>query len=191
MPCSRRRRDVSQIEDYNIFKLVFRWEVHIATKACQEQGISFLLVVMETIRGLHTVAKEHIQGIVAALLVIKAKESMWWSLSWRNFKSFEKCCLLLWLASGYLTVSELNHLLYHHLFSDALMTSKMSTSPLNAFFFDFMKFSDGLHDLHGEEGDLLFLLRMGDSLHLPSESWLQYCNHLSEKHHAAAFQQLQ
>ena len=24
MPCSRRRRDVSQIEDYNIFKLVFR-----------------------------------------------------------------------------------------------------------------------------------------------------------------------
>ena len=52
--------------------------MHIATKACQEQGISFLLVVMETIRGLHTVAKEHIQGIVAALLVIKAKESMWW-----------------------------------------------------------------------------------------------------------------
>ena len=38
-----------------------------ATEACQEQGISFLLVVMETIRGLHTVAKEHIQGIVAAL----------------------------------------------------------------------------------------------------------------------------
>ena len=66
MPCSRRRRDVSQLEDYNIFKLVFRWEVHIDTKACQEQGISFLLVVMETIRGLHTVPKEHIQGIVAA-----------------------------------------------------------------------------------------------------------------------------
>ena len=81
MPCSRWRRDVSQIEDYNIFKLDFRWEVHIATKACQEQGISLLLVVMETIRGLYTVAKEHIQGIVAALLVIKAKESMWWSLS--------------------------------------------------------------------------------------------------------------
>ena len=156
MPCSRRRRDVSQTEDYNIFKLVFRWEVHIATKACQEQGISFLLVIMETIRGLHTVAKEHIQGIVAALLVIKAKESMWWSLSWRNFKSFEKCCLLLWLTSGYLTVTELNHLLYHHLFSDALMTSKMSTNPLNSFFFDFMKFSDGLHNLHGKEGDLLF-----------------------------------
>ena len=35
-------------------------------------GLSFLLVVMETIRGLHTVAKEHIQGIFAALLVIKA-----------------------------------------------------------------------------------------------------------------------
>ena len=67
MPCSRRRRDVSEIEDYNIFKLVFRWEVYIDTKACQEQGISFLLVIMETIRGLHTVAKEHIQGIVAAL----------------------------------------------------------------------------------------------------------------------------
>ena len=67
MPCSRRRRHVSQNEDYNIFKLVFRWEVHIATKACQEQGISLLLVVMETIRGLHTVAKEHIQGIVDAL----------------------------------------------------------------------------------------------------------------------------
>ena len=41
--------------------------MHIATKACQEQGISFLLVIMETIRGLHTVAKEHIQRIVAAL----------------------------------------------------------------------------------------------------------------------------
>ena len=67
MPCSRWRRDVSQIEDYNIFKLDFRWEVHIATKACQEQGISFLLVVMDTIRRRHTVAKEHIQGIVAAL----------------------------------------------------------------------------------------------------------------------------
>ena len=67
MTCSRQRRDVSEIEDYNIFNLVFRWEVHIATNACQEQGISFLLVVMETIRGLHTVAKEHIQGIVAAL----------------------------------------------------------------------------------------------------------------------------
>ena len=77
MPCSRRRGDVSQIEDYNIFKLVFRWEVHIATKACQEQGISFLLVIMETIRGLHIIAKEHIQGIVAALLVIK--EGMWCS----------------------------------------------------------------------------------------------------------------
>ena len=67
MPCSRQRRHVSQKEDYNIFKLVFRWEVHIATKACQEQGISLLLVVMETIRGLHTVAKEHVKGIVAAL----------------------------------------------------------------------------------------------------------------------------
>ena len=55
------------LEDVNIFKLVFRWEVHIATKACQEQGISFLLVVMEIIRGLHAVAKKHIQGIVAAL----------------------------------------------------------------------------------------------------------------------------
>ena len=188
MPCSRRRRDVSQIEDYNIFKLVFRWEVHIATKACQEQGISFLLVVMETIRGLHTVAKEHIQGIVEALIRYQGIESRWWSFSWRKFKSFEKCCLLLCTASGYLTVTELNHLLYHHLFSDALMTSKMSTNPLNSFFFDFMKSSDGLHDLHGEEGDLLLLARMGDSLHLPSESWLQYCNHLSEKHHVAAFQ---
>ena len=76
-------------------------------------------------------------------------------------------------------------------FSDALMTNKMSTNPLNSFSFDFMKSSDGLHDLHGEEGDLLLLARMGDSLHLPSESWLQYCNHLSEKHHAAAFQQFQ
>ena len=73
MPCSRRRRHVSQKEDYNIFKLVFRWEVHIATKACQEQGISLLLVVMETIRGLHTVAKEHIQGIVAALTRYQGK----------------------------------------------------------------------------------------------------------------------
>ena len=67
MPCSRRRRHVSQKKDYNIFKLVFRWVVHIATKACQEQGISLLLVVLETIRGLHTVAKEHIQGIAASL----------------------------------------------------------------------------------------------------------------------------
>ena len=50
MPCSRQRRDVSQIEDYNIIKLVFRWVVQEATNACQEQGISFLLVVMETIR---------------------------------------------------------------------------------------------------------------------------------------------
>ena len=120
-----------------------------------------------------------------------AGDLRWWSFSWRNCKSFKKCCLLLWLASGYLTVTELNHLLYHHLFSDVLMTSKMSTNPLNSFFFNFMKFSDGLHHLHGEEGDLLLLARMGDSLHLPSESWLQYCNHLSEKHHAAAFQQLQ
>ena len=191
MPCSRRRHDVSQIEDYNIFNLVFRWEVHIATKACQEQGISFLLVVMETIRGLHTVAKEHIQGIVAALTRYQGIGKHVVVFSWRNFKCFEKCCLLLWLASGYLTVTELNHLLYHHLFSDALMTSKMSTNPLNSFFFDFMKFSDGLHDLHGEEGDLLLLARMGDSLHLPSESWLQYCNHLSKKNHAAAFQQFQ
>ena len=149
MPCSRRRRDVSQLEDYNIFKLVFRWEVHMATKACQDQGISFLLVVMETIRGLHTVAKEHIQGIVAALTRYQGKGEQ-------------------------------------VVFSDALMTNKMSTNPLNSFSFDFMKSSDSLH---GEEGDLLLLARMGDSLHLPSESWLQYCNHLSEKHHAAAFQQ--
>ena len=56
-----------RLQDYNIFKLVFRWEVQEATNSCQEHGISFLLVVMETIRGLHTVAKEHIQGIVAAL----------------------------------------------------------------------------------------------------------------------------
>ena len=61
-----------RLQDYNIYKLVFRWEVHIDTKACEEQGISLLLVIMETIRGLHTVAKEHIQGIFAALLVIKA-----------------------------------------------------------------------------------------------------------------------
>ena len=73
MPCSRRRRDVSQIEDFNIFKLVFRWDVHIATEACQEQGISFLLVVMEIIRGLHAVAKKHIQGIVAALTRYQGK----------------------------------------------------------------------------------------------------------------------
>ena len=155
MPCSRRRRDVSQIEDYNIFKLVFRWEVHIATKACQEQGISLLLVVMETIRGLHTVAKEHIQGIVAALARYQGKGEQ-------------------------------------VVFSDALMTNKMSTNPLNFFSFNFMKSPDGHHDLHGEEGDLLLLARMGDSLHLPSESWLQYCMyHLSEKHHTAAFQQFQ
>ena len=56
-----------RLQDYNIFKLVFRREEHMATKAFLEQGISFLLVVMETIRGLHTVAKEHIQGIVATL----------------------------------------------------------------------------------------------------------------------------
>ena len=154
MPCSRRRRDVSQIEDYNIFKLVFRWEVHIATKACQEQGISFLLVVMETIRGLHTFAKEHSQGIVAALTRYQGKGEQ-------------------------------------VVFSEALMTNKMSTNPLNSFSFDFMTSSDGLHDLHGEEGDVLLLARMGDSLHLPSESWLQYCNHLSEKHHAPAFQKFQ
>ena len=59
-------------------------------------------------------------------------------------------------------------------FSVALMTNKMSTNPLNSFSFDFMKSSDGLHDLHGEEGYPLLLARMGDSLHLPSESWLQY-----------------
>ena len=52
-----------------------------ATEACQEQGISFLLVVMETIRGLHTIAKEHIKGLLLLLLVIKAKESIWWSFS--------------------------------------------------------------------------------------------------------------
>ena len=154
MPCPRRRRDVSQIEDYNIFKLVFRWEVHIATKACQEQGISFLLVVMETIRGLHTFAKEHSQGIVAALTRYQGKGEQ-------------------------------------VVFSEALMTNKMSTNPLNSYSFDFMKTSDGLHDLHGEQGDLLLLAHMGDYLHLPSESWLQYCYHLSEKHHAAAFQQFQ
>ena len=62
---------------------------------------------------------------------------------------------------------------------------------LNSFSFDFMKSSDGLHDLHGGEGDLLLLARMGDSLHAPSESWLQYCNHLSKKNHAAVFQQFQ
>ena len=102
MPCSRRRRDVSQIEDYNIFKLVFRWEVHIATKACQEQGISFLLVVMETIRGLHTVAKEHIQGIVAALTRYQGK-------------------------GKHVVVIKLKKLFY-----DALMTSKMITNPLTS-----------------------------------------------------------
>ena len=154
MPCSRRRRDVSQIEDYNIFKLVFRWEVQEATNASQEQGISFLLVVMEIIRGLHAVAKKHIQGIVAALTRYQGKGEQ-------------------------------------VVFSDALMTNKLSINHLNSFSFDYMKSSDGLHDLHGEEGDLLLLARMGDSLHLPSESWLQYCNHLSEKCHAAAFQQLQ
>ena len=73
MPYSLRRRGVSHTEDYNIFKLVFRWEVHIATKACQEQGISFLFVVMETIRGPHTVAKKHIQGIVVALARYQGK----------------------------------------------------------------------------------------------------------------------
>ena len=149
MPCSRRRHDFSQIEDYNIFKLVFRWEVHIATKACQEQGISILHVVMETIRGLHTVAKEHIQGIVAALTHYQGTRGQ-------------------------------------VVFSDALMTNKMSTNPLNSFSFDFVRSCDGLHDLHGEQGDILLLARIGDSLHLPSESWLQYCNHLSEKHHAMA-----
>ena len=117
-------------------------------------GDLILLVVMETIRGLHTVAKEHIQGIVAALTRYQGKGEQ-------------------------------------VVFSDALMTNKMSTNPLNSFSFDFMKFPNGLHDLHGKEGDLLLLARMGDSLHLPSESWLQYCNHLSEKHHAAAFQQFQ
>ena len=53
-----------------------------------------------------------------------------------------------------------SHLLFYHLFSDALMTNKMSTNPLNSFSFDFMKSSDGLHDLHGEEGDLLLLAHM-------------------------------
>ena len=143
-----------RLQDYNIFKLVFRWDVQIATKACHEQGISFLLVVMETIRGLHTVAKEHIQGIVAALTHYQGKGKQ-------------------------------------VVFSDALMTNKMSTHPLNSFSFDFMKSSDGLHDLHGEEGDLLLLARMGDSLHLPSESWLQYCYQPSNKNHAAAFHQFQ
>ena len=57
-----------RLQEFNIFKLVFRCEVQKATNACKEQGISFLLVIMETIRGLHTVAKEHIQGIVAALI---------------------------------------------------------------------------------------------------------------------------
>ena len=36
-------------------------------------GDLLLLVVMETIRGLHTVAKEHIQGIVAALTRYQGK----------------------------------------------------------------------------------------------------------------------
>ena len=64
MPCSRQRRFVSQITGLQYIQTCFQMG---GTKACQEQGISFLLVVMETIRGLHTVAKEHIQGIVAAL----------------------------------------------------------------------------------------------------------------------------
>ena len=62
-----------RLQDYNILKLVFRWDVHIATKVCQEQGISFFLVTMKIIRGLHTVAKEHIQGIVAALTRYQGK----------------------------------------------------------------------------------------------------------------------
>ena len=101
MPCSRRRRHVSQKEDYNTFKLVFRWVVQEAINACQEQGISFLLVIMETIRGLHTVAKEHIQGIVAALTHYQGTRGQ-------------------------------------VVFSDALMTNKMSTKPLNSFSFNFM-----------------------------------------------------
>ena len=56
-----------------IYSNLFSDGRYIATKACQEQGISLLLVVMETIRGLHTVAKEHIQGIVAALTRYQGK----------------------------------------------------------------------------------------------------------------------
>ena len=36
-----------RLQDYNIFTLVFRWVVQEATNASQEQGISFLLVVIE------------------------------------------------------------------------------------------------------------------------------------------------
>ena len=84
-----------RLQDYNIFKLDFRWEVHIATKACQEQGISFLLVIMETIRGLHTVAKERIQGIVAALTRYQGIGEQMVIIQLKKYKSFEKCCLLL------------------------------------------------------------------------------------------------
>ena len=76
--------------------------MHIATKACQEQGISILHVVMETIRGLHTVAKEHIQGIVAALTRYQGK-------------------------GKHVVVIKLKKLFY-----DALMTSKMITNPLTS-----------------------------------------------------------
>ena len=72
MPCSRRRGDVSQITGLQYIQTCFQMGGTYSHQGLPGAGISLLLVVMETIRGLHTVAKEHIQGIVAALLVIKA-----------------------------------------------------------------------------------------------------------------------
>ena len=50
-----------------------------ATQACQGQGISFLLVALEAIRGLHRVTQEQVQRIGAALgghQGVKAQEAV-------------------------------------------------------------------------------------------------------------------
>ena len=68
MQCSRRRRDVSQITGLQYIQTCFQMGGAGSHQFLSGAGdLLLLLVVMETIRGLQTVANEHIQGIVAAL----------------------------------------------------------------------------------------------------------------------------
>ena len=79
-----------RLQDYNIFKLVFRWEVHMATKAFLEQGISGGgHSVEEIVRALRNVAccfDSH-QGIWQSLNLITCFTTIcslmsWWRVRW-------------------------------------------------------------------------------------------------------------
>ena len=194
MPCSRRRRHVSQKEDFNIFKLVFRWEVH---NAHSHQGLpgagdllpscrhgdhqrtsysckgthsgdcccSYSLSRQRKASGCHSV-EEILRALRNVACCFDPHQGIWQSLNWITCFT-TTCSLMPWWRVRWAPI------LWTPSFStlwNSLMVSIISMAR--------KEISCSWH-------------AMGDSLHLPSESWLQYCNHLSKKNHAAAFQQFQ